>query len=85
MTKHTAKRVTLTVLDRWANLDARRDKTRGLKFVVLKHRVPQQGRQDAGYMFSSRNEALQFGEARYRGDFALLALTERGSVDITPE
>lgn len=85
MNQHTAKRVTMTVLDRWANLDARLAKVVGLKFVVLKHRVPQQGRQDAGYLFSDRNTALQFGESHYRGDFAILALTERGSVDITPE
>lgn len=85
MTKKTAKQITLTVLDRWANLDARLKKASGLRFVVLKHRTPQHGRQDAGYLFTNRQDALVFAESHYRGDFAMLALTERGSVDITPE
>lgn len=81
MTRITAKRITLTILDRWGAVPTL---GRNVRFVVLKNRFPQPGRQDAGHIFTSRNEALVFAESRYRGDYALLALTESGSVDLTP-
>lgn len=84
MTKKTAKQVTLRILDRWEQI-RHRIEGRGLRFVVLKNRQPVPGRQDAGFIFTNRQEALQFAESRYRGDYAMLALTEQGSVDITPE
>lgn len=86
MTRKTAKRITLPILDRWTNLSARQQAAVGLRFVVLKNRHPVPGREDdTGYVFSDRQQALVFAESHYRGDFAMFALTERGSVDITPE
>lgn len=84
MTPTTAKKITLRLLDRWEAARARMS-SKGVRFVVLKNRFPQPGRQDAGYIFSNRQEALIFGESHYRGDFAMMALTEHGSIDLTPE
>jgi len=81
MTATTAKRITLTILDRWGSIPAG---GHNIKFVILKNRVPVGGRQDTGYIFNSRFAALAFASAHYRRDFALLALTENGSVDMTP-
>jgi len=83
MTRTTAKRATLAILDRWENA-SKRLYGHGLRFVVLKSRVPTREQQDTGYMFTNRHDALNFAESNYRGDFAMFALTEQGSVDITP-
>lgn len=81
MTAITAKRITLTILDRWGSIPAG---GHNVRFVVLKNRVPVNGRQDTGYIFNSRIAALTFAAAHYHRDFALMALTENGSVDMTP-
>lgn len=83
MNRSSAKHAALAVLDRWEGI-RKRVTGKGARFVVLKNRQPQPGHQDAGYMFTSRFEAMQFAEARYGSDFALFALTEKGSVDLTP-
>ncbi|MGV0949326.1 MAG: hypothetical protein ACOYB3_01545 [Azonexus sp.] len=83
MTRTVAKRIVLPILDRWENLP-RTTLGIGLRFVVIKNRTAPQGQQDTGYMFTNRHDALVFAESNYRGDFAMFAFTERGSVDITP-
>lgn len=75
MTAITAKRITLAILH----------PASGVRYVVLKNRVPVIGREDTGYVFNSRMEAITFAAARYHRDFAILAITESGSIDMTPQ
>lgn len=78
MTRAFAKDIVADILDRQ---DAKHASPR---FVVIKHRQPQPGRQDPAYAFSLRREAMRFAETRFGGDAAILAITDRGTIDITP-
>jgi hypothetical protein len=81
--RSNAKKITLVILDRWEHL-ANREQGRGIRFVVIKHRTVVPGNQETGYIFHSRYAAMNFGQNSYGDDFALLAMTPTGTVNITP-
>lgn len=75
MTRSTAKWITLKALG-WQQ---------SIRFVVLKNRTGSNRSQNAGHLFPCRFDAECFAERAYRDNYSILAVTENGSVDVTPQ
>lgn len=85
MNRNTAKNITISIMDRWANLVASGNSKRiGLEFMAVGVDSTQSGRREVGYVFSDRSRALLFARRHFRENFSVIAITGCGSADIAP-
>lgn len=85
MNRVDAKSISLPIVDRWTSkLSWVEQKPLKLRFVVMQYRTPPRALLTPGHVFFSRLEAIKFARATYDQDYALYAMTDSGTIDVTP-